>query len=277
MTATIVILAAGIGSRFGGPKQLVPVGPGGESILDYNIHDAVSAGFGRVVVVTRVELESEVEVVVNRSAGGARAAVRLQRVPAGRSKPYGTADAVLAAARDVSGAFGVANADDLYGTGSFEALRRHLDDEPSSGAIVGFRLADTVPAEGSVSRALLAHDGNRISRVVEVHGIHRQAGGWQPAEVDGFGRLSDDALVSMNLLGLPAWVMDEIRGAVDAFIAAGADGEIYLPELVGGLVATGRLPVALLRSDEAWAGMTNPEDLELVRNHVRDRRLGGGG
>lgn len=272
MSTSIVILAAGMGSRFGGPKQLVPIGPNGESILDYNTFDAVEAGFDRIVLVTRPELEDQVREVADRATQGrVETAITLQRIPEGRTKPLGTADAVLSALEHVDGPFGVANADDLYGPGSFRAVVDQLKADDSVGCIVGFKLDETVPAEGKVSRGLLKHDGDLVQRVVETHGIHRSEGGWEPIEVDGFGPLSDDTLVSMNLLGLPHRVFVELQEAVDQFVADGADGEVYLPMVVGGMLERGELEVKVLQTDERWAGMTNPEDLEVVRAYAADR------
>lgn len=273
MSISIVVLAAGMGSRFGGPKQLVPIGPSGESILDYNVFDAVEAGFDRVVVVTRPELQPQVEEVVERATQGrAETAITLQRIPEGRSKPYGTADAVLSAAPHIDGPFGVANADDLYGSGSFSAVVDALRADDTSAGIVGFALDETVPIEGKVSRGLLKHDGQLIERVVETHGIHRVEGGWAPAEADGFGPLTGETLASMNLLGLPHRVFVELQEAVDQFVADGAEGEVYLPEVVGAMLERGELQVKLLRTDERWAGMTNPEDLEVVKAYARKRK-----
>jgi NDP-sugar pyrophosphorylase family protein len=271
---TMIVLAGGMGSRFGGPKQLVPLGPSGETILDYNAHDAAAAGFDRIVVVTRPELEAAVAAVI--AAGVGRVAdtrLALQRIPAGRTKPLGTADAVVAAAPHVDGAFGVANADDLYGPGSFQVLLDHLRAAPDIAAVVGFPLDDTVPSVGAVSRALLdVDDHDEVRRVIEVHGIERVAGGgWRPEEVAGFGPLTPDVRISMNLWGLPSSAMGAFADVVTAFVASGADGEVYLPTEVSALLAAGRLRVTMLRSDERWSGLTNPDDVAAARTHAASR------
>ncbi|MGI8791927.1 MAG: nucleotidyltransferase family protein [Acidimicrobiales bacterium] len=272
MTVTVVLLAAGMGRRFGGPKQLVPVGPAGESILDYNAFDAVTAGCDRLVVVTRPELEAEVRNVLDRSVGErAEIAVALQRIAPGRAKPYGTAEAVVVAAPHIDGPFGVANADDLYGPGSFAALVDHLQGVPSAAAVVGFALRDTVPSSGSVTRAFLDHRDGLVRRMRETHGIERVRDGWHPAEVAGIGAVAGDELVSMNLLGLPYRVLGVLRAAVEAFVESGAEGEVYLPEVVDDLLQQGALEMRLLSTIETWVGMTNPEDLDLVEEHARAR------
>ena len=267
MALTMVVLAAGMGSRFGGPKQLVPIGPAGECILDYNAHDAAQAGFDRIVVVTRPELEVEVAEVVERGVGRiADVRVVLQRIPAGRTKPLGTTDAVATAAAEVDGPFGVANADDLYGPRSFAVLRDHLGSQADVGANVGFRLGDTVPAVGSVSRALLqASADGLVTEVAELHGIHRTPDGWDPAG------LTADTLVSMNLWGFPAATMADLTEARDRFAASGDPGEVFLPTEANALIAAGRLRVALLSTTETWAGLTNPDDITPVQAYAAAR------
>ncbi len=269
---TMVVLAAGMGSRFGGPKQLVPVGPSGESILDYNVHDALAGGFERVVIVTRPELADRVAALIERgpALGGADVVVTLQHVPAGRTKPWGTAEAVAAAAPHVDGAFAIANADDLYGAASFAALASHLAEHPQGGGAVGFRLGETVPAQGSVSRAVLATSAGIIRDLVEVHGIHRVGDGFAPATVDAVGRLGADTPVSMNLWGLPLEAMDRLNEAAAAFIALPESqrrGEVLLPDVVRSMVAAG-LAIRVLETTDRWAGLTNPEDLAGVAAHA---------
>jgi dTDP-glucose pyrophosphorylase len=271
VTPTLIVLAAGMGSRFGGPKQLVPVGPGGESILEYNVHNAVAAGFRRVVVVTRDELVDQVQATAGRAAGDAEFAITLQRVPEGRTKPYGTAEAVSTAAAHVDDAFAVANADDLYGPSAFASLYAHASTNNTDGAIVGFRLSDTVPAEGAVTRGLLLHEGGEVKAIVETRGITRDGTGWLPKAVDGIGPLTGSELISTQLLSLPSRVMPLIQKTVDAFVGSGDDGEVLLPDVIGSLLEQGDLRVLLLGGGDEWAGMTNPEDLETVREYVRQR------
>ncbi|MEY2424647.1 MAG: hypothetical protein QOI61_219 [Actinomycetota bacterium] len=272
MTATIVVLAAGIGSRFGGPKQLVPVGPGDESILDYNVHNAVAAGFKRVVVVTRAELAEQVEMVTARASGGAaEVSITLQEIAAGRTKPYGTAEAVWTTSQIVDGAFGIANADDLYGPAAFRSLFEHASHNDVDGAIVGFTLSDTVPAYGAVTRGLLQVEGDDVKAIIETRGVQRDGDAWQPESVEGIGPITGRELISTQLLALPSRVMAHIGAAVDEFIASGSDGEVLLPEVIGDLLASGELRVRLLGGGDEWAGMTNPEDLETVRRYVRER------
>jgi dTDP-glucose pyrophosphorylase len=271
MTPTLIVLAAGMGSRFGGPKQLVPVGPGDESILEYNVHNAVAAGFRRVVVVTRAELVEAVKATAGRAAGDAEFAITLQRVAEGRTKPYGTAEAVWTAASYVDDAFCVANADDLYGPAAFKSLYAHASQNDADGAIVGFRLSDTVPADGAVTRGLLVHDADEVKAIRETRGISRAGDLWLPETVEGFGALTGNEKISTQLLSLPSRVMVRIGGLVESFIASGDPGELLLPDVIGGLLENGELRVLLLGGGDEWAGMTNPEDLATVREYIRQR------
>jgi len=270
----MVVLAAGMGSRFGGPKQLVPIGPSGESILDYNAHDAAVAGFDRIVIVTRPELERDVAELVDRGVGRVvETQVALQTVPERHSKPRGTADAVAAAAPFVHGPFAVGNSDDLYGPSSFQILHDHIQEHPGIGAAVGFALEETVPEAGAVSRAFLhIDDAGHVHEVVEVHGIQRRVdGGWSPSEVPGVGLLTGDRPISMNLWGFPAGVMGALAEAVAVLMADADEGEIYLPREVSRLVAAGVLPMVVLTSSERWSGITNSADIGDAREHAAAR------
>ena len=264
----MVILAAGMGSRFGGPKQLVGVGPAGECILDYNAHDAVVAGFDRLVVVTRPELETDVRAVLDVGAGRrVPIEIAFQHIPDSRPKPWGTAEAVLVALDAVAlhaggGPFAVANSDDLYGPLSFSLLADQLRAEPDDGALIGFPLGTTIPPVGAVSRGVVRSAGDRVEGITEVHGVSRgAAGALEPADLD------PDALCSMNLWGLPASTVPAIREFVKSGMATIGDGELLLPNAVQALLDDG-LVVRLLRSPEQWAGMTNPEDIDDVRGRA---------
>lgn len=277
---TLVVLAAGFGTRFGGLKQLAPVGPAGEALLDYTIADAIAAGVEQVVVVVRPGIEDLVadHLAVFHAPGTIRLAVQPQ--PGGR--PTGTAHAVAIGAASVAGPIVVANADDAYGPGALgevvAVVRRGV---PGIGALAGYRLADTVPPAGSVSRAVcvVGEDGMLCS-IVEHLSIERTADGGFVSER---GRLDADMLVSMNLWGLPA-------DAVAAFVARAAgepaarsvaepfdpgDREARLPTVIGSLLAAGALAVEVVAAADEWAGLTNPADLEPVRAAIA-RRVDGG-
>lgn len=262
-----VVLAAGMGERFGGPKQLVAVGPAGECILAYNVHDLLAAGFARVAVVTRRELAGQVRAVLEPA--GAAVTVVFQDVPPGRRKPWGTGEAVVAGARGVAGsaAVAVANADDLYGLASFAALHGQLCRDPVRATVVTFALGDSVPPAGPVSRAVLQVRDGRVRAIEEQHGIRRDgSGGFLP------GRLSAGTPVSMNLWGLPATVVETLEAWVRASVdgvrrTAPVDGEVLLPDGLRDQLRAG-LEIVAVPSGSRWAGLTNPGDLQEVRAHA---------
>lgn len=280
---TLLALAAGLGSRFGGPKQLAPLGPSGETILDFSIRDAVRAGFGAVVLVIRPELRDAFErgLVARWSPHLAVTLVEQsldQRVvpdvaAEGRTKPWGTGHAVLAAAEALGEPFAVVNGDDYYGRAAYQTLGDFLrgvrDDEPSY-AVVGFPLGATLSEAGGVNRAVLdvAPDG-RLLHVEEVVGIERTAQG------DGVVRRPDGAerhipartLVSMNMWGFTPAVLPQLTEGFGAFLRArGGEpkSEFLLPDYVQQLIDGGRAAVHVPAGAGPWFGMTYPEDREHV-------------
>jgi NDP-sugar pyrophosphorylase family protein len=251
---TLVVLAAGVGRRYGGSKQLVGLGPGGELLLEYDLFDALRAGFDRAVLVVRPEQEPLFRARLADGAGR-RVGIAYARQP----EPRGTADAVLAARGQVTGPFAVANADDVYGPGAFRALARGMRQAPDAWTLVAYDLARTLSPGGPVARALLrtAPDGSLLG--LEEHG----------AVQGGTGR------VSMNLWGFTPDLFDGLaalaQGRGDA-----AGGEFLLPEAVGALVLAGRARVRVVDTDERWLGVTWPADRAWVemglREAVRDGR-----
>jgi NDP-sugar pyrophosphorylase family protein len=265
---TLVVLAAGVGRRYGGLKQTDPVGPGGAAIPEYTAFDAHRAGFERVVLIVRAEIEEAI-----RSSIGARIARRLpvayvrqsMDLPPGRTKPWGTAHAVLCAEGAIGGPFAVANADDLYGREAIEDLGRFLRDEPRGWALVGYPLRETLSAEGGVSRGVcrVSPDG-WLQRIEEMHGV-------TPAT-------APPATVSMNLWGFRPDLFALLREGFDRFgrtHGGSAEAEFLLPTLVQEAIESGRARVRVLPARSRWCGITHPADRDRAARLLADRVAAG--
>jgi hypothetical protein len=284
---TLVVLAAGLGSRFGGPKQLEGVGPGGATLMDYAVFDAVRSGFGKVVFVIRPELEATFTTeILPRFARRVPVAVALQHPsvppgftrPAGRTKPWGTAHAVLAAAGAVHEPFAVANADDFYGSAAYAAIAAFLREPPPGGppayAIAGFPLDRTVSAAGSVNRAVcgVSPDG-WLTTVTEVLNIEADPAGGYRGEAHGtVRRFAGSEPVSMNLWAFTPDFFPRLESGFAAFLRD-PDGlerrEFLIPTLVQQLVAQGAARVRVLPTDSRWTGITHPADRAVVAARLR--------
>ena len=280
---TLVLLAAGMGSRFGGPKQIAPIGPGGSALIDYAARDAVAAGFGRLVLIVRGEILEAVEHhVVRHWPDGLRPEYVRQdlepaAVAAGRAKPLGTAHALVAAAPAIGDApFGVANADDLYGPSAFRQLAAHLAGGGGH-ALVAYRLANTLLGDRPVNRALCRVDAaGRLTGVVE-GAVHVEAGdgglSWRPvgAPESEARAMTGDEPVSMNLWGFTPDIVPMLREAFAAFEAGGgiaAGEELFLPNVVGehlGEGPAGGLDVTVLVSEGRCLGVTHPDDVPRLQ------------
>jgi hypothetical protein len=275
MAPTLLVLSAGMGSRYGGLKQIDPVGPSGETVLDYAVFDAVRAGFGRVLFVIRREFESEFRAAVtDKYSGRIEVGFVFQSidslpdgfsVPAGREKPWGTGHAVWCARDAVKGPFAVINADDFYGAGSFARLSAFLSDASDAQfAMVGFRLANTLSENGTVSRGICRERKGWLVSIVEERAI-------TAADVGAGGRFAGDEVVSMNFWGFTPALFGGLDAALCAFLAAaGSDlkAEFYLPDAVSGLIGQGAASVRVLASDDSWFGITYKEDRQHVAGAI---------
>jgi hypothetical protein len=274
---TLIGLAAGAGSRFGGPKQLEPFGPGGETMLDFAIHDAVEAGFDSVVLVVRPEMREAFDRgVIARWGARVPIAVAFQEIPAGR-KPWGTVDAVLAAQSVVQGGFAAVNADDYYGPQAYRGLAdflRAARHDATEYAVVGFPLSETMSASGGVTRALLRTSADGwLEHIEEVFDIERAGAVARGRSADGALReLSLDALVSMNMWGFTQAVFSEMRDRFNAFREEQRNdirAELPLPTLVASMIRDGRARVRVLRGEGPWCGVTHPADRDHVSGVLR--------
>lgn len=287
---TLVILAAGIGSRYGGIKQIEPVGPGGESIIDYSVYDALRAGFDRVVFVIKQDIEEAFRARIGRAIEArCDTAYVLQSledlpagavVPPGRVKPWGTAHATLCCRDIVDRPFGVMNADDFYGRGALAVLGRYLADETQGPirdyCMVAYPLEKTLSEHGPVSRGVCRM--NKKGTLAEIRERTRIA------RIDGRAHYSDDGgqwielpsgtQVSMNIWGFAPRVFAMLEAGFRRFLVANRGNlertEYYLPEAVGEIVRARRARVWALPTDETWFGVTYQQDKPKVRDAIRN-------
>ncbi len=280
-TPTLLVLAAGMGSRYGGLKQLDPVGPSGETILDYAVYDAIRAGFGRVVFVIRQEFETAFREQVTAKYAGrvvvdfvyqAREALPLGfSVPEGREKPWGTGHAVWCARDAIKGPFAVVGADDFFGRDAFERLAGFLKQAgpstPGSASfcMVGYRLNRTLSEHGTVSRGICEVDtAGALLSITERTAI-------DPTQL-GTGELSGEEIVSMNCFGFGPEIFTALDTQLTQFLAArGTElkSEFYLPAVVSTMIAEGAAKVQVLPTTGEWFGVTNREDRPKVLAALR--------
>lgn len=280
----LVIMAAGIGSRFGkGIKQLAPVGPNGEIIMDYSIHDALEAGFNKVVFIIRKDLEEEFRRVIGERIEKITeveyAFQALEDLPAGfekpadRTKPWGTGQAVLAAKAVLNEPFMVINADDYYGKEAYVKVHDYLiQEQPDDGILhicmAGFRLGNTLSDNGSVTRGVCHIEEGALAGVTETHNIFKTADGAEARNDDKVEKLDVKSLVSMNMWGLTPVFMDTLeKGFVD-FLSEIKEGDIkkeyLLPEMIDCLIKEGKAKVDVLETKDTWFGVTYQEDKAAV-------------
>ena len=288
MKPTLVVMAAGIGSRYGGLKQIEPVGPSGEIVIDYSIYDAIRAGFGRVVFIIRRDIEAAFRAISDAHFAGRIACdyvfQELDRLPAGfavapgRAKPWGTGHALLMCRDAVREPFAAINADDFYGRRSFAALADYLRGvrpDSTDYALVGFTLRNTLSEHGTVARGVCATDASgRLTSIVERLKIEK-AGNGARYEADGaWHSLTGDELVSMNLWGFTPRLFESLDAGFRRFLP-GALGqpkaEFLIPTHVGDEVAAGRATVRVLDTPEHWLGVTYPADKPAVAAGIRER------
>lgn len=285
--ATLVIMAAGMGSRFGGGiKQLAPVGPGGEIIMDYSIYDAIEAGFDKVVFVIRRDLEETFrEVIGNRIEKQVEVAYAYQEtedIPekyqkkfAGRTKPWGTGQAVLSCKGIVKEPFAVINADDYYGKEAFVRVHDYLvEDHEDTGkfdfCMAGFILGNTLSDNGAVTRGVCKVENGYLTDVVETGGIEKlpDGGAGVPGPDGKLVPIDAKGYVSMNMWGLTPDFLDEVEKGFKEFLQGLKPGDIkaeyLLPSIIGGLLKEGRATVKVLETHDRWFGVTYKEDKQSV-------------
>ena len=294
----LVVMAAGMGSRYGGLKQIDPVGNHGQLIIDYSIYDARRAGFDTVVFVIKHEIEDAFKSAIgDRLSKVIHVKYAYQEltdlpagytVPEGRVKPWGTCHAILAARRVVDGPFAVVNADDYYGPEAFREIYQYLErhgDSPDcyEFAMVGYRLGNTVTEHGHVARGVCEEDENNyLIRVTERTKILKDGDDARFTEDDGqtWTALSGDTIVSMNLWGFTRSFLTEAERRFPAFLDKALaenplKGEYFLPSVVTQLLEEGRARVKVLRSGDRWYGVTYKEDKPVVVAAIAEKTASG--
>lgn len=291
MEKTLVVLAAGIGRRYGGLKQLESVGPSGEALLEYSIFDALRGGFEHVVLVIRPETEAEFRAFLGPRLGdGVSLSYAFQRLsdlpdgvvaPTDRTKPWGTGHAVLAAEGEVQGPFAVINADDFYGADSYAVLGKFLDQDATGAesvyGLAGFDIGPTLSSAGPVSRGLCrADDEDWLENIVEILKLEKRGAGGSFTDPTGVDRLvAANELVSMNMWGFTQTIFAELKEQFRTFFSplhkvTDDSSEFLLPTVVQGMINDGSSRVKVLRHDGRWCGITFPEDRDRVRDFIAD-------
>lgn len=288
MKPTLLILAAGLGSRYGSLKQMDKLGPSGETLLEYSVYDAIRGGFGKVVFVIRRDIENDFkESVLNKLKGKIAVDYVFQELdvlpagfslPEGRVKPWGTGHAILVAADKVNEPFAVINADDFYGNGSFKLLADFLSskeiDDDKTYSMVGYQLEKTLSEFGFVSRGVCGTDENfNLIAATEKTHIERTDQGIVSKLPDGTTEVLDGkSFVSMNCWGFTPSLFDYLKSGFIQFLKQNVDNlkaEFYIPFMVNELIEEGEVKVKVLKGNDEWFGMTYTQDRELAVEKIR--------
>lgn len=297
MKPQLLIMAAGMGSRYGGLKQIDPIGPNGEVIIDYSLYDAKRAGFNDVTCIIKKEIEDDFKAVMEKGASkhlnityAYQEIGKLPEgfaVPEGRKKPWGTGHAILCAKDFMKNPFAVINADDYYGPDSFKKLYNYLENAKDTDkydfCMVGYRIENTVTENGSVARGICEETSdNFLYKINERTRIEVHGGFIEYTEDDGASwvRIPKGTLVSMNMFGFTPAIMTELEKrfpeALTKIIKENPEkGEYLIPEVVGSLVRSGKAAVRVLESSEVWYGVTYRDDKPTVINAIR-RKIDSG-
>jgi len=282
MEASLVIMAAGIGSRYGGMKQVAPVGPSGEIILDYSVHDAIQAGFRRVIFIIRKDIETEFRRdITSKFQDKIRVEYVYQElqdipqnfsVPPDRKKPWGTGHALLSCSKIIGGPFVVINADDFYGLQAFKEGFRglyNLDPVNPSGFLVVYRLANTLSRHGYVTRAVCEAKSGNLSSITERLKVGRNKRGLiEYIDGDASYEIGPNELVSMNFWGFSPPLLSMLRSRFTNFLEKYGDqtkSEFLIPTEIEALRGANQITIRVLKTDSAWFGVTYPEDKALVK------------
>ena len=282
---TLVVMAAGMGSRFGGLKQMTPVDDQGNSIIHYSIFDACKVGFGKVVFIIKEAIAEDFKKMMAGVEKHIEVAYVYQEVdklpegysvPADRIKPWGTGHAVLCAKDEIDGPFAVINADDFYGRETYQVLADFLMNEPSESefSMVGFRLRNAMTDNGHVARGVCEAENGYLTTVTErTHIVKRGDDAAYTEDGETFVPISGDSVVSMNFWGYSPLLLQELENRFPKFLDENlpvnpTKCEFFLPTVTNAMIAEGMAKVRLLHTDETWYGVTYREDLESVRSAI---------
>ena len=278
MKPTLLVLAAGMGSRYGGLKQIDPIGPTNETIIDYSIHDAIEAGFGKIVFVIRESFEEEFKELFNAKLAGKIEVdyvnQEIGKVPEGsvynleREKPWGTGHAILMAKDCINEPFAVINADDYYGVEAFTTIAEYLSNTitDEENCMVGYQLGNTISENGSVSRGVCGtNENDHLTTVVERTHIEKLENGIAYKENEVWVQLVPQTTVSMNFWGFTPKLFDYLEAQFILFLKEEGDqlkSEFFIPSVVANIIKDGKTQVKVLKSDAQWFGVTYREDKE---------------
>ena len=278
---TLLVMAAGMGSRYGGLKQLDAVGPSGETIIDFSVYDAIRAGYNKVVFIIREDFEKQFkEKISNKYKDKIEVEIVYQDLhdlpnsfscPKDRSKPWGTGHAILAARNVISEPFAAINGDDFYGRESFKIINDHYSSVNSGFAMAAFQLDKTLSDYGSVSRGICEQNLNQLVTVVETHGIKKSSAG--NIECDRDISLLGNELVSMNMWGFMPSIFDHLEKMFNEFLdenISDLKSEFLIPSAVNDLIEKNIEKVQVLKTKSTWFGVTYMEDKPFVKNQIKE-------
>lgn len=272
MKTTLVVMAAGMGSRFGGLKQAEPVADGGKGILDFSVYDAKKAGFSKVVFIVREDMQDDFkELIGNRIAKKIDVEYVLQDtsvLPEGRTKPFGTGHAILCCKDVVKEPFAIINADDYYGSNAFFEIERHLETaKKGEYAMTAYHLGNTLSKNGTVSRGICETENGYLKKVTEVTKIAPDGScEWQGEQTT----LPADTPVSMNLWGLTPDIFDVLEEEYQKFLQTAnlQKDEFFIPSVITRALESGKATVKVFKNADKWYGITYREDLQEVKDAI---------
>ena len=278
---TLLVMAAGMGSRYGGLKQLDAVGPNGETIIDFSVYDAIRAGYNKVVFIIRKDFEKQFkQKVSNKYKNKIDVEIVYQdlndlpgsfRCPNERSKPWGTGHAILAARNAISEPFVAINGDDFYGKESFEVISNYYSSVNSGFAMAAFQLDKTLSENGSVSRGICEQNSNELVTVVETHDIKKNSAGI--IECDRNISLLGRELVSMNMWGFTPTLFDHLEKMFNDFLTdniSDLKSEFLIPSVINDLIEKNIEKVKVLKTQSTWFGVTYVEDKAFVESQIKE-------